>query len=379
MAIPMTLPEEKNSITVADKKFMALALAEARKGLGRTAPNPCVGAVIVRDGREVGRGYHKKAGTPHAESHALKDAGDKAGGATMYVTLEPCNHTGRTPPCSHAVAKAGIKRVVVGMTDPNPLVSGSGNTYLRDNGVEVLTGVMEKECLEINLPFSKHIKTGKPFVIMKAGMSLDGKLSYQKGVSGKMTGKGSRQKLHEIRDTVDAILIGSGTQVADNPSLTTRLDTNGHDPIRIILDSSLRIALDAKILSLKSEAPTLIICNESANIQKIESLSKLHNVKVYKVESDDRGYIHLKSLLSFLGKQGVCSLLVEGGSEIHASFLRQGLVDRVMLFVAPLFAGSAGNDLLGNFSVIDRESAPILSNVQYVQCGDDLMVQGDFC
>ena len=206
-----------------DTRFMRLALREARKGLGRTSPNPCVGAVIVQEGTVVSRGYHKKAGTPHAEVHALRKAGARAIGATLYVTLEPCNHTGRTPPCSHAVAAAGIKRVVVGMEDPNPLVSGSGNTYLQNQGVEVISGILEKECRDLNLPFIKHISTGKPFVVMKAGMSLDGKLSYQEGQPGKMTGEKSLRRLHGLRNHLDAILIGRGTVVADNPSLTTRL------------------------------------------------------------------------------------------------------------------------------------------------------------
>lgn len=375
----MSLPEENSSVTDSDRSWMKLALEEARKGVGRTSPNPCVGAVIVRDGQEVSRGYHKKAGTPHAEINALNKAGEKAKGATMYVTLEPCNHTGRTPPCSHAVAKAGIKRVVVGMTDPNPLVSGSGNSYLLDHGVAVASGVLEKDCRELNLPFLKHITTGMPFVIMKAGMSLDGKLSYRKGVPGKMTGPKSLRKLHELRSSVDAILIGSGTQLADNPSLTTRLGDDGKDPLRVVLDSSLRIASDAKILHLQSQSPTLIICSKAASAEKIVSLSQIDNVQIQVIDQDQDRRVSLEALLRFLGKQGICSLLVEGGSAIHSSFLRQGMVDRVMLFVAPLFAGSAGNSLLTDFSVTGRDAAPMLQNVQYTPCGDDLLVQGDLC
>lgn len=373
----MSLPEDQCLALDVDKSFMEIALAEARKGIGRTSPNPCVGAVVVRDGKEVSRGYHKKAGTPHAEIHALNGAGDRARGATMYVTLEPCNHTGRTPPCSHAVVSAGIKRVVVGMTDPNPLVSGSGINYLQDHGVAVVSGVLEQDCRELNLPFLKHITTGMPFVIMKAGISLDGKLSYQNGVPGKMTGQESLRKVHELRNSVDAILIGSGTQLADNPSLTTRLDDDGKDPLRVILDSSLRISPDAKILHLQSQASTLIICSEGADPNKVELLSLKDNVEVHQLEQDRNRRISLQALLHFLGKQGVCSLLVEGGSEIHSSFLRQGMVDRVMLFVAPLFAGSSGNSLFTNFAVAERGAAPMLQNVQYTRCGDDLLVQGD--
>ena len=371
-------PSDKNTvITDTDRIYMSLALEEAKKGIGRTSPNPCVGAVIVRDGVEISRGYHQKAGTPHAEIHAINGAGDKAKGATMYVTLEPCNHTGKTPPCSHAVVQAGIKRIVVGMTDPNPLVSGSGIDYLRAHNVEVLSGVLEEECRELNLPFLKHITSGLPYVILKAGMSLDGKLSYQKGVPGKMTGPDSLNKSHKLRDSVDAILIGIGTQLADDPSLTTRLGDGGKDPLRIVLDSSLRIHPDAKILHLNSDASTLIICGDTADTKKKERLSKIDNVYIKVIDNDQSGHVDIDSLLGFLGKQGICSLLVEGGGKIHSSFLRQGAVDRVMLFVAPLFAGSAGNSLLENLSITERKTAPKLSNVHYVPCGDDLLVQGD--
>ncbi len=210
-------------------------------------------------------------------------------------------------------------------------------------------------------------------------MSLDGKLSYQKGVPGKMTGQKSLQKVHELRNAVDAILIGSGTQLADNPSLTTRFGDDGKDPLRIVLDSSLRIASDAKILHLQSQASTLLICSQAANTKKVDSLSQIDNIQVQVIEQDQDGRISLEALLRFLGKQGVCSLLIEGGSEIHSSFLRQGMVDRVMLFVAPLFAGSGGNSLLAGFSVAERKYAPMLNNIQYIPCGDDLLVQGDLC
>jgi diaminohydroxyphosphoribosylaminopyrimidine deaminase/5-amino-6-(5-phosphoribosylamino)uracil reductase len=360
-----------------DKEFMDLALTEAKKGLGRTAPNPCVGAVIVRDGQEISRGYHKKAGTPHAEIHALKKAGGNARGATIYVTLEPCNHTGRTPPCSHALVAAGIKRVVVGMTDPNPLVSGSGNQYLRDHGIEVVSGVLEKECVQLNLPFIKHITTGTPFVVMKAGISLDGKISYQKGIPGQITGKESLAKLHVLRDSFDAILVGRGTLLADDPSLTTRIPAGGRDPVRVILDSSLQIPLDSRVLHLDSRAQTIIVCAKQADRKKVKLLSGLKNVQVHSVARRQDGGLDLESILQFLGKLGVCSLLVEGGAEIHASFLKCGLVDRVMLFMAPLFAGTDGTGLLSNYSVSARQTAPMLHNVSYTPLGDDILIQGD--
>lgn len=357
---------------------MRLALAQAKKGLGRTSPNPCVGAVIVQDdGVIVGRGYHKKAGTPHAEIHALADAGGRARGCTIYVTLEPCNHTGRTPPCSHAVANAGIRRVVVGLEDPNPLVSGSGICYLRQRGLEVCCGVLEKECRELNLPFIKHIGSGRPFVVLKAGISLDGRLSYQEGISGQMTGAKSHHHLHQLRDQHDAILVGRGTVQADNPSLTTRLKKGGRDPLRVILDSSLAISCDAKILHLNSTAHTLIFCCHRASSKKRALLEAMEGVAVHGVARSESGPLDLVEILDHLGEMGVCSLLVEGGGQVHASFLEKALVDRVILFVAPLFAGSAGTPLLEGFSVIGAADAPRLRNVLYRRCGDDLLVQGD--
>lgn len=214
-----------------DLHFMKIALKEAKKGRWKTSPNPCVGAVITKKGKEISRGYHKKAGTPHAEVHALRSAGEAAAGATIYVTLEPCSHTGKTPPCCEAIVKAGIKRVVVGMTDPNPVVNGNGIRFLQKNGIEVISGVLESECRKINEPFIKHITSGFPLVVLKAGISLDGKITYQQGQPGWITGDKSLHTVHLLRDRYDAILIGSGTALIDNPSLTARLKGRRcHDP-----------------------------------------------------------------------------------------------------------------------------------------------------
>ncbi|MBU0961302.1 MAG: bifunctional diaminohydroxyphosphoribosylaminopyrimidine deaminase/5-amino-6-(5-phosphoribosylamino)uracil reductase RibD [Proteobacteria bacterium] len=357
---------------------MRLALREARKGLGRTSPNPCVGAVVVQDDTVVSCGYHKKAGTPHAEIHALRKAGDRARGATIYVTLEPCNHTGRTPPCSHAVAAAGIRRVVVGMQDPNPLVRGSGNQYLREQGIEVAVGVLERECRDLNLPFFKHITFGMPFVVMKAGMSLDGRISYQQGQPGWMTGECSSKKVHGLRNTLDAILVGRGTITVDNPSLTTRLpDKRGRDPVRVILDSRLQLSLESKILHLASPAPTILFCSPSADEKKKKLLSAMNNVLVHRVDCDEDGGLDLRAVLVCLGEMGICSLLVEGGATVHGSFLRKGLVDRVFLFIAPLFAGSSGTPLVSGLPIGGRNEALALRNLHYSRCGNDMLVQGD--
>ncbi|MBW6520571.1 MAG: bifunctional diaminohydroxyphosphoribosylaminopyrimidine deaminase/5-amino-6-(5-phosphoribosylamino)uracil reductase RibD [Desulfoarculaceae bacterium] len=357
---------------------MRLALKEARKGLGRTSPNPCVGAVIVRDQTVIATGYHKKAGTPHAEIHALRRAGESARGATLYVTLEPCNHTGRTPPCTRAIVAAGIRRVVVGLEDPNPLVEGSGNTYLQGQGLEVTSGVLEAECRDLNRPFIKHITRGLPWVVMKAGMSLDGRISFQPHQSGSITGPASLHQVHRLRDRLDAILVGNATVMADDPSLTTRLPHGrGRDPIRVILDTHLNISESARLLSLDSLAPTWIFCGTEVSIEKKERFSKRGKVVIHQVGCGADGRVDLLQMLTILSLEGVMSLLVEGGATVHGSFLRQQLVDHVNLFIAPIFAGSSGTPVVDGMNVAGGEDAIRLHNVRYRRLGQDLMVEGD--
>lgn len=358
-----------------DQYFMRLALREAKKGLGRTSPNPCVGAVIIKDGEVIAKGYHKKAGTPHAEINALRKAGNNAVGATMYVTLEPCNHYGKTPPCSHAVAAAGIRRVVVGMEDPNPLVDGSGITYLQAKGVEITTGILKQECRDINLPFIKYISTGTPFMVMKAGISLDGKLNYRTGQSGWITGPESGRKVHQLRNIYDAILVGSNTIKIDNPSLTTRIQQRkGRDPVRIILDRTLSIATDARALSGVSDAPAWIFCSDDVEKGRIERF-QLAGIQVFTVASHN-GKLDLKDVCKRLGDNGITSVLVEGGGAIHGGMLQERLYDYAHLFVAPLFAGSGGVSLIEHCAVSGRESAVSLQDVKYSRKGDDMMVSG---
>lgn len=361
-----------------DVFFMRMALIEARKGMGRTAPNPCVGAVVVKDGNVIGRGYHQKAGTPHAEVHALRHAGMEADGATLYVTLEPCCHEGKTPPCCHAVVGSGIKRVVIGMLDPNPLVNGGGRRYLLDQGLKVTTGILAEECCSINEPFLKFISTGCPLVILKAGASLDGRLNYQKDISGWITGPQTLEKVHQLRNRFDAILVGSRTIGIDNPSLTTRLtDEEGRDPIRIILDSNLSIAPSATVLNLKSAAPTWIFCSASIDSLKLKKLEEIEGVEVFPVSSDASGYLDLDAVMEVLGKNNVSSVLVEGGAAVHASFLEKQLVDQVILFYAPLFAGSSGVSLAAGLNIADRDDAIRLVDVRYTRMGHDIMVEGN--
>ncbi len=361
-----------------DKQFMRLALKEAAKGLGRTSPNPCVGAVIVKDGQVLGKGYHKKAGTPHAEINALRNASASVMGATLYVTLEPCNHTGRTPPCSRAILDSGMARVVIGMTDPNPLVNGGGIEFLRNNRIEVISGVLEQDCAALNYPFVKHITEGVPWVIMKAGVSLDGRLNYQAGQSGWITGEQSARAVHKLRDTVDAILVGRKTVEIDNPSLTTRLERGStKDPIRIILDSDLVTSIASRVYHLESQAPTWIVCATDAPSAKKAAFQEM-GIRLLALPRAGKG-VDLRSLLKVLGQENICSLLVEGGATVHGAFLSEKLFDYAHLFYAPIFAGNQGVPLIDGYQVQHREVAPYLTDLSHKRLGDDIMLSGKLC
>ena len=363
-------------MTDLDSQYMRLALREARKGEGRTSPNPAGGAVIVRAGQVVGKGYHHQAGTPHAEVHALRGAGPQGRGATLYVTLEPCNHTGRTPPCSEAVLAAGIKRVVVGMADPNPRVAGNGARYLMQHNIPVTMGVLEAECRRLNRPFLKHIVSGLPWVIMKAGASLDGRIATRTGHSGWITGEQSRQQVHRLRDKMDAILIGVGTALVDDPALTTRLPRGGRDAVRLVLDTHLRLDPAARLITQSSPAPTWVFCGPEAKPARQRALEAAGTV-VHRVGLDDDGRVALPEVLRLVGAARMNTLLVEGGAAVHAAFLLQRLVDEVMLFVAPLFLGGDGLPLAGPLGVSQVDDGPRLTRVTTRRFGEDVLIRGD--
>lgn len=361
-----------------DVIFMKMALHEARKGVGRTSPNPAVGAVVVKDGRVIATGYHKKAGTPHAEIHALRKAGENARGATLYVTLEPCNHTGRTPPCTHAVLKYGISRVVVGMIDPNPLVAGSGCAFLRERGIEVETGILGEACRELNYPFIKHITTGMPWVIMKAGCSLDGRIAAANRQSGWITGAKSRQEVHKIRNRVDAILVGAETALIDNPSLTTRLrGKKGKDPLRVILDTNLRLPADARMLTQQSTAATWIFCSDKAEIVKEQELVQA-GAKIFRVGTNSGGRLDLEQILKILGASQINSILIEGGSRVHGSFLRAGFVDQVCLFLAPVFLGGDALPVVDDLYLADVKDGKRFVPARIKRFDEDVLIEGFF-
>lgn len=345
-----------------DRDFMAMALELARRGLGRTSPNPAVGAVLVKNGRVIGRGTHKRAGLPHAEIEALRDARGKKHsvrakrlsirGATLYVTLEPCAHFGRTPPCTEAIIRAGIREVVVAMRDPDRQVSGRGIRQLRRAGVSVREGVMRCEAMKLNEAYITHRRLGRPFVILKIAATGDGFVG-----PGSITGPAAKAFVHTLRNQIDAILVGSGTILKDNPRLTTRLrGRKGRDPIRVILDGRHRLPSSARVFHLRSDAPTLVA----------STISRKRG-----------GRIDLHDLLKKLGRRGILSLLVEGGPTVWNSFLRKRLADKILLFIAP-----AGRRRRGRHRGHGRKTIPIglkfppLYDLSASPVGPDLLVEG---
>ena len=354
-------------------KMMRMALALARRGVGKTAPNPAVGCVIVRDGAVVGRGWHKKAGTPHAEVHALNDAGDLAAGADAYVTLEPCSHYGKTPPCAKALIEARVARVFVGMVDPNPLVAGNGIEMLRGAGIEVEVGILEGECRELNRPFIKWIQTRRPYVILKSAVTLDGKTATASGDSKWITSDRARRDVHRLRGRVDAIMVGVGTVVKDDPLLNCRVP-GGKDPLRVVVDSTLRIPLHAAVLGVRSDAGTVIAtCSDDRS--RMESVAARGAEILICKESGGR--VDLADLFARLGERGVQSVLLEGGSHLAGAALRAGLVDRCMIYLAPKLVGGAGMGLFAGEGAQLMGEAIRLEGMTVRRIGVDLLVEGD--
>jgi diaminohydroxyphosphoribosylaminopyrimidine deaminase / 5-amino-6-(5-phosphoribosylamino)uracil reductase len=353
--------------------WMRLALDLAKATEGQTAPNPMVGAVVVKEGRLLGTGVHLQAGTPHAEVHALRMAGEAARGSTVYVTLEPCNHYGRTPPCTEAILQAGVSRVVVGSVDPDPRVAGRGIARLRSAGVEVLEGVLEEECLRLNEAYFHHRRTGRPFVTLKMAMTLDGKIATASGDSRWVTGESARKYVHELRNRYQAILVGVGTGLADRPQLTTRLEHGGKQPIRIIVDSHLRTPLDAPVTDT-SLAPTWIFTTEQKDPEKERALID-KGVRV--ISTGEGPLVDWDVLFEFLGKEGILSVLVEGGSEVNASLLKGNHVQKVIAFVAPkILGGQYSKSAVGGESPETMAEAIPLRNVTTQMFGQDLCITG---
>jgi diaminohydroxyphosphoribosylaminopyrimidine deaminase / 5-amino-6-(5-phosphoribosylamino)uracil reductase len=367
-----------------DQAYMELALGLAAQGRGFTAPNPMVGAVVVREGSIVGRGYHQRVGEAHAEVNALNKAGEAAKGATLYVTLEPCNHTGRTPPCTRRVVEAGIKRVVVAMLDPNPDVTGGGCQLLKANGLEVVSGVCEAEARALNEVFIKYVRTKRPFVLLKCALTLDGQLATRTGDSKWVTGPAARAAVHELRHALDAIMVGRRTIDADDPSLTTRRAqgegrvssrVSGRDPARVVLDSRLRIDPAARIFRLASEAPTYLVHGPDVDAGR-RAVFEDRGARLIEVPTAADG-LDLRATMAALGTMGISSILLEGGGRLIASALRAKVVDKVNLFYAPkLLGGSDGVPMCAGPGPAKMGEALALSRVRMVTCGVDMMVEG---
>ena len=356
-----------------DEVFMKRALDLAVKAMGRTTPNPLVGCVIVKDEQVVGEGYHLRAGTPHAEVHALKAAGEQAFGATAYVTLEPCSHFGRTPPCAEALIEAGIKRVVVAMKDPNPLVSGRGIARLRETGIEVEVGLMFKEASLVNEVFVKSITTGLPFVVYKTAMTLDGKIATETGDSRWVSTEVSRQYVHQLRDRYDVILVGSETVMLDDPALTCRLPS-GRDPVRLIIDGQLRIEENAQILTASAHSPCIIATTQAASHEKIDRLNLLSGVEVWQYET--LRHVPLEKLLRDLVQRSWTSVLLEGGGRLAGTLIQDQLVDKIDFFIAPKLVGGMGPSPLSGLHVQCMAEAIALYELHIDMDSGDLHVTG---
>ena len=358
--------------------FMQRALDLARQATGRTSPNPLVGAVVVKDDQVIGEGYHQKAGTPHAEIHALNAAGENARGATLYTTLEPCCHWGRTPPCTAALMNAGIAEVYIAAVDPNPKVAGKGIRQLEEAGLQVHIGLCEQAAAALNEIYSKYIQTGMPFVILKAAMSLDGKIATASGESQWITSEASRQRGHEIRDMVDAILVGRGTVERDNPALTTRLQ-NGHgqDATRIVLDSHGRTSTDARIFNAESTAGVIIAVTPDAPTENVAALQKA-GAEVLTVPAAEGNQVCFKGLMAILGRREITSVLIEGGSEINASAVAAGIIDKVMCFIAPkIIGGRKAPGPIGGEGFPKLSEVPHLQRIHITPMPDaDLLIEG---
>jgi len=360
---------------------IALDLAKIRKGL--THPNPTVGAVIVKDGKIIGKGYHIKAGMPHAEREAIKDAKEKGydlKGSTMFVTLEPCCHYGRTPPCTNAIIEEGISEVVIGTLDKNPVVKGQGVNILKSHGIKVITGVLEKECEKINEDFFTYIKEKRPFIHIKVAQSFDGKIATKTGDSKWITSEKSRQFAHQLRKEASAILVGTNTALKDNPALTVRHVKTEKQPVRILIDKRLKVSPTYNIYN--NEAKTIVITSKLANQENLKRLSEKENVEIVFLDLDENEKFKIDDILKTLYEREIVHLLVEGGRGVIADFIKERKFDKISIFTAPLLIGDDGVSWLGylgiekiqdslklkveDFKVLDKdfyfECYPMLSN-----------------
>lgn len=373
---------KESELLMIDRDYMRMALDLAARGAGFVSPNPMVGALVVKEGRVVGRGWHEAVGGPHAEVHALDEAGEQARGATLYVTLEPCNHYGRTPPCTRKVVQAGIRRVVVAMEDPNPNVTGGGIDVLRGQGIEVTCGVAEREALQLNEAFIKFVRTGRPFVVLKMAATLDGRIATRTGDARWVTGKKARAYVHYLRHAMDAILVGAGTVQADDPRLTVRFDPGDVpfagkpvDPTRFVLDTHLNMSPNARMLHQSSTADTYIVCAERAPAEKKERLMAAGARILETPIREER--IDLRALMVQIAAMGVTSLLIEGGARVADAALKADVVDKIIFFYAPkIMGGDDGVPMLRGAGPERMSACLAIRQIQVDMLGSDVMIQG---
>jgi len=352
---------------------MSLALRLARKGLGKTSPNPVVGAVVVKDNRIIGRGYHHYFGGDHAEIDAFKNTKESLKGATLYVTLEPCCHQGKkTPPCTDAIIREKIGRVVIGTKDPNPKVSGKGIKILNEHGIETKVGVLEKECLAPNEVYIKYMSTGFPFVTLKFAQTLDGRIATATGDSKWISSEPFRRLAHRLRAVHDAVMVGIDTVLTDDPELTVRL-VKGRNPTRVILDSKLRIPLNAKVITTADLAPTIIATTSPADEKKAPQLRET-GAEVLEVQADAAGKVDLRELLKLLARRHISSVLVEGGSGVITAFLCQKLVDKLVVAVVPKIMGR-GIEAVGDLNIREVSQVLKLDFRKVYRVGEDVVIE----
>lgn len=355
-----------------DQDYMNLAINVAKAGVGQTTPNPVVGAVIVNEGRVVGIGAHLKAGEPHAEVHAIRMAGEKAQNATAYVTLEPCSHHGKTPPCADLLITSNVKRVVIATTDPNPLVAGKGIAKLKAAGIKVEVGICKEQADDLNAVFYHYLDKKLPYVTLKSATTLDGKIATVTGESKWITGDAARNDVHLYRSTHDAILVGVNTVLVDNPSLTTRLPNGtGKNPIRIIMDSTLRTPLDSQVVN-DGKAQTWIVVTNKVNQEKINEFSDKKGVRILQLSEES---LSVNTTLALLGEEGISSIFVEGGAEVNGSFLKEQAINQVIVYLAPkLFGGKQAPTSIGGTGIESIEDALQLTIKSVEQLGEDIKI-----
>ncbi len=359
-----------------EAEYMRMALALARRGIGSTSPNPMVGAVLVKSRKVVGKGYHKKAGFPHAEVNAIADSKGEAIGSTLYVNLEPCTHTGRTPPCVDAIKKAGIKKVVISMLDPNPNVNGKGVEALKKAGIDIKVGLLEDEARKLNESFVVYMEKKRPFFIMKAAASLDGKIATKTCDSKWISNEESRKYVNKLRSLMDGIMVGINTVITDNPLLVPRVLKPSRIPVRIILDSKLRIPLSCDIVKTSEKYKTWVFTSEESRHDKSNKLTSL-GLEIIRIPKDENGRVSLKNVCEELYRREIVNVLVEGGGETNSSLLREDLMDKILLFYAPIIiGGKAALNLIGGKGIDFLKDARKVNISAIKRFKEDIFIEG---